>query len=568
MKTAPHKTLLIGALLTLVFISPAAVIGASFSPGARSAGDPYLTTLGNGGYDVQHYDLTINYDPTANTMVSQADLTIRATQDLSEFSLDLRGLPGATATLDGLAAGVVQQSDKLIVTPSVGIESNRVFHIVVQYSGRPRSITDADGTIEGWLRIGSGAFVVGEPAGAMGWYPNNNTPSDKATYAFHITVPTTHTALGNGELTSRIDLGDGTWTWNWRMDLPMASYLSTSTIGRFDYTNLVSTVASGASGKPLEFYNAFESALSSAEKAALTTAAARQEGIIRSMADQIGMPFPFDSHGVVLYRLSPGYSAIEIQTKTHFTSTPLHLPTLAHEIAHQWFGDGVGPDSWREVWFNEGWATWWEWHWDNRQNGNPISVQEQFANNLNSNTDPTRWNTPPAQLSNASQMFSNFPIYKRPAMMLEAFRQIVGNFTFFEVQRALIAEYAYRTITTAQFIDLAKRLARERSGFPDSHLAKLDDFFQQWLYGVGKPALIPTTFFQQLAPRLALRAAGNDQLEISWPPTELRLVLEQSNDATSADWTPVQASATQTSAGTQVIVPTPTGIRFFRLRQV
>src|SRR5215471_4966348 len=100
------------------------VASAQFSPGARSSGDPYLPKIGNGGYDVQHYDLTIKYDPAANRMVSTADITILATQDLSEFSLDLRGFPGATVTIDGVAAGAAQQSDKLIVTPVDGIVDN------------------------------------------------------------------------------------------------------------------------------------------------------------------------------------------------------------------------------------------------------------------------------------------------------------------------------------------------------------------------------------------------------------------------------------------------------------
>src|SRR5436190_8091653 len=74
---------------------------AQFTPGRRTAGDPYLPTIGNGGYDVQHYDLTINYDPVANAMISTAELTIEATQTLSEFSLDLRGFTNATVSVDG-----------------------------------------------------------------------------------------------------------------------------------------------------------------------------------------------------------------------------------------------------------------------------------------------------------------------------------------------------------------------------------------------------------------------------------------------------------------------------------
>ena len=85
---------------------------AQFTPGARTVGDPYLPTIGNGGYDVQHYDLTINYDPVANTMVSTLDLTIEATQNLSEFSLDLCGFTNVTVTIDGVPTQTARQAEK------------------------------------------------------------------------------------------------------------------------------------------------------------------------------------------------------------------------------------------------------------------------------------------------------------------------------------------------------------------------------------------------------------------------------------------------------------------------
>jgi len=91
-------------------------------------------------------------------MVSTADLTIRATQNLSEFSLDLRGFPGATVTIDGVAAAVTQTADKLVITPALGIEQERVFHSVVNYSGRPAAIPMADGNTEGWVRISAAVW--------------------------------------------------------------------------------------------------------------------------------------------------------------------------------------------------------------------------------------------------------------------------------------------------------------------------------------------------------------------------------------------------------------------------
>ncbi|MEI9862953.1 MAG: M1 family metallopeptidase [Limisphaerales bacterium] len=560
-------------LIALVAVASLCVINsqlstarAQFSPGARSAGDPYLPAIGNGGYDVQHYDLTINYNPVTNTMVSRADITIRATQGLSEFSLDLRGFPGATATIDGIAAGVARIGDKLIVTPTAGIESNRVFHAVMDYSGTPAQIQDPDTSFEGWVPITGGAFVVNEPMGAMGWFPCNNAPSDKATYDFHITVPNAQTALGNGELASKVNNGDGTTTWNWHMGVPMATYLSTATVGLFDYTKTFSATNLGVSGNPLEIYNAFESALSASQKTAATTAAGRQDGIIKFIADEIGAPYAFDSTGVVLHRTSLGYT-LEVQTKTHFSGTSISLTTLAHETAHQWFGDNVSPATWREIWFNEGFATWWEWYWGNKQGGSTTTVEQRFTSNYSSTSQPTRWNTPPANLPDASDMFDTFTIYTRPAMMLEAYRQIVGNSTFFAFQRALLSEHAYGTISGAQFIALAKRLAQERSGFDANYLAKLDEFFQQWLYGVGKPTLIPTTFFLDLQPRLALRFISASQLEIAWPSTSDPFLLEETDDLTSASWTTVSQSQTVNNGETKVRVVPPAGNHFYRLRK-
>jgi aminopeptidase N len=472
-----------------------------FTPGARTLNDRLLPTIGNGGYDVQHYDLTINYDPVANTMVSSTDITIRATQGLSEFSLDLhRNLNVAGVTIDGVAATVTRPegTDKLVVSPAAGIANNRVFHAVVAYSGTPVQVVDPDDSFEGWVRTTSGGFVVNEPMGAMGWFPSNNHPTDKATYDFHLTVPDAHTALGNGELVSKVDNPDPTSTWNWHMGVPMASYLSTSTVGLFDYrawTAPASPGALGISGQPLEFYDAIETALSSTQKANALTAADRQDDIVKWMSDQIGEPYPFDSHGVVLHRNPAGY-ALEVQTKSHFSGTSIGMSTLAHEISHQWFGDHVSPDSWSDLWFNEGWATWWAWYWNNKQNGSGTTVEQQFTNNYNSTSQPTRWNTPPGNLPNAEVLFSTFPTYTRPGLMLEAYRQIVGESSFFAFQRALLDEHGGGDINAAEFIALAKRIAQERSGFTGSNLTKLDIFFQQWIYGVGKPAMTPTTFFQ------------------------------------------------------------------------
>ena len=373
-------------------------------------------------------------------MVSSADLTLKATQGLSELSLDLRALNVSAVTIDGVAATFTsdEPNDKLIITPAAGIDDGRTFHVVIAYNGVPQQVTDPDDSIEGWIRTldvttgnrqrSLGAVVVNEPMDAMSWFPSNNHPRDKATYDFHLTVPAGFIPIGNGELASKVDLPSGGSTWNWHMGHPMASYLSTSAAGRFDYTAYSGATATGRSGQALLLYDFIESALPAGTKTTNDNARARQDAIVKFMADSIGAPHPFESHGVVAKRSDAGY-ALDVQTKSYFSTNgaTINLGTLAHEIAHQWFGDSVGPASWREIWFNEGWATWWETYWLNRQNNNPDTTADFFTD-----------------------------VYDG---------LIAGDTAFWALQKALVTDYAYGVITTQQFIDLAEQMAKDKGGF-------------------------------------------------------------------------------------------------------
>ena len=224
-------------VLTVALLAVAAPAGAAdgFTPGSPGLGDPFFPLAGNGGYDVTNYALRLSYDPATNHLDGTATIRATATQNLSRFDLDLRGFQISRLLVNGQAASFTRDGQELVITPAAGLPAGQTFTVVVDYAGVPAVITDPDGSIEGWVPTDDGAFVVGEPQGSPGWYPVNDNPQDKATYSFRVTVPEGLTVMANGVLVSQTSSG-GKTTLVWREGLPMAPYLATATLGRFDLT--------------------------------------------------------------------------------------------------------------------------------------------------------------------------------------------------------------------------------------------------------------------------------------------------------------------------------------------
>jgi Peptidase family M1 domain/Peptidase M1 N-terminal domain len=204
----------------------------SFAPGAPGAGDPYFPLDGNGGYDVGHYDLEVTYDPATDVIQGEATIRARTTQNLSRFNLDLQGLTVHSVEVDGRSASWERDGSELTVTPRKGLRKRETFRVEVRYSGVPETLEDGSG----FIHTDDGTLVVGQPHVAATWYPVNDHPTDKASYTFEITVPAGLEAVANGVLESR-KTKHGWTTWTWDAAEPMASYLTTATIGGFDITS-------------------------------------------------------------------------------------------------------------------------------------------------------------------------------------------------------------------------------------------------------------------------------------------------------------------------------------------
>ncbi|MEU4287664.1 M1 family aminopeptidase [Kribbella sp. NPDC026596] len=193
------------------------------------AGDPYFSTDGNGGYDVKHYLLDVKYAPATDRLTGVATISARATQNLSRFNLDLQGLTVRSITVNGRPADWSRAADELTVEPRSGLPKSKDFTTVIRYDGVPQTLEDGSG----FVHTDDGTVVIGEPHVADTWYPVNDHPTDKAAYTFEIAVPAGLEAIANGVLKDKHTKG-GWSTWTWDAREPMASYLTTATIGQFD----------------------------------------------------------------------------------------------------------------------------------------------------------------------------------------------------------------------------------------------------------------------------------------------------------------------------------------------
>ena len=432
------------------------------SAGAADIGDPVVPGDGNGGYDVQHYDLDLHITPRARpSLAGTATITANATQALSRFDLDLTGLTVTRVTVDGTPAAATRVPGKLVVTPLKPIGTGR-FTVTVTYSGTPAQINDRTLGRYGWIRTGDGTFVGAEPDAAHTWFPGNDHPQDKATFGFRVTVPKGLTAVANGQLTGTAAAGN-TVTYTWRARDPMATYLAMVDVGRFK-------VRSGRTPGGIPIYVAVDP---SVDPSGLDSFYDTTAKVTDAWARLFG-PYPFDSTGGVVDD-APVQFALETQTRPEYVASMAAIPTVvAHELSHQWFGDSVSVHRWNDIWLNEGFATYAEWLWGERE-GSGTTPQREFDSRYSQRQSADLWNVAPAAPGRAG-LFGR-SVYERGAMTLQALRQKVGDQHFFAILRAWAAEHRYGNATTPEFVALAQRI----SGMD------LKRFFQVWLYDRGRP---------------------------------------------------------------------------------
>lgn len=434
-------------------------------PGAISAGDSYLPQHGNGGYRITRYELDLGYRVAANRLTGRVLISAFATQTLTRFSLDLANLTVSKVLVNGRrAAKFVVRGRKLNITPEQPIPIGTALLVDIAYSGNPGPLRGPWGDV-GWEELADGVLVAGQPNGAPSWFPCNDHPGEKASYQFTVTTDSPYLVVANGTLVRR-QVRAAQTTWVFDQPEPMATYLATLHIGQYEMLDFAKTPVRQRVAVPPRLRNLARIDLG------------RQAEMMVAFQTMFG-PYPFGQYTVVVTDDNLEIP-LEAQGLSVFGANFLdgrrgQERLVAHELAHQWFGNSLTVAGWRHIWLNEGFACYAEWLWSEASGGATAAVHATRA-----------WNRLAALPQNLvisdpgpALMFDD-RLYKRGALTLHALRGLVGDIVFFTLVREWVAVHRHGSVTTAEFVELAARHSA----------APVRELLSRWLDQPGLPPLV------------------------------------------------------------------------------
>lgn len=444
-------------------------------PGEAGLGDPDFTDYGNSGYDVAHYDIRLRYTPSEDRLIGTTTITLTPDMHLSRFNLDFV-LTVNEVTVDGDKAMFAREGQhELVITPASALQRGRAAQVAISYEDVPSRVRVQGSRRTAWWRTADGAIGAGAPENAWWWYPSNDHPSDKATHAMTVTVPQGVTVVSNGVLVMPPTAAEQGWvTWSWQSRHPQQPYLSLLAIGDYELVERKTE-----SDLPIIF----------AYSRRVDTASARTtleltEAIVRWQASLFG-PYPFEALGGLVSPNDGISYALETQTRPIYPISYFGLrdggaTVVAHENAHQWFGDSTAVERWRDVWLSEGFATYTEWLYSEEQ-GNG-TAQELFDANYSRYApgDPF-WQVIIGD-PGRDRVF-DIAVYNRGAMTLHQLRLAVGDDKFFEILRTWADIRRYANGSIDDFMALCELASGKQ----------LKELFDVWLFTAGKPRLDSTS---------------------------------------------------------------------------
>ncbi|KAA0104138.1 M1 family metallopeptidase [Mycolicibacterium sp. P1-5] len=434
--------------------------------GGQPVIDPYLPNNGNFGYRVSRYELDLEYKVAINRLTGTATITAATLASLKTFTLDLSdALSVSKVTVNGRRPSNFSASNgKLHVTLSAPLPAGAAMSISVRYGGNPRPIRSHWGEV-GFEELSNGALVAGQPNGAASWFPCDDHPSAKASFRIQISTDSPYRALANGELVSRRVRAAHT-VWTYEQPEPTSTYLITLQIGMYGTHKLPKSQVPMHAVLPDRLRPDFDHDF------------ARQPQMMKLFVNLFG-PYPL-SHGYTVVvteddlEIPLEAQGISIFGANHCDGKRGTERLIAHELAHQWFGNSVTVRRWRDIWLHEGFACYAEWLWSEHSGGR---TADQWAHHYHAKLESSPQNLLLAD-PGPRDMFDD-RVYKRGALTLHVLRRTLGDENFFPLLRDWTSRHLHSTVVTDDFTGLA-------ANYADVSLRPLWD---AWLYSTEVPRL-------------------------------------------------------------------------------
>lgn len=451
-----------------------------YAPQAR-ARDDYPRQA---GLDAQQYRIRLSVGEAKDEISAEAEIVfaVRAVS-VREVALDFPDLTVDGVTEDGRPAKFTRGGGRILIALTGAYKPGDLFNVAVKYHGAP-----TDGLYFKRNKFGDRTvFADNWPDRARHWFPSVDHPSDKAKVEFFIDAPARYDVVANGELVETTSLQDGKRLTHWRESVPVPVYCMV-----FGATEFAVVNAGAAGGTSLWHY------LYPKDRDRGLADHGRALRILELYTSLVG-PYPYEK--LALVESSTRFGGMENSSNIFFDENAYDGSgklegTVAHEIAHQWFGDSVTESDWHHLWLSEGFATYFGALFYERADGRDKFVSLMLANKERYIEDAESVARPVYDPS-VTDLFKllNRNNYQKGAWVLHMLRRVVGDEKFFEGVRDYYRTYRDGNALTEDF----RRVMELHHGKP------LDWFFKEWIYEPAFPAYEASWKWDEASKRLTLK---------------------------------------------------------------
>lgn len=452
--------------------------------------------------DVIHYRIALTIDATDSVITGETGILVSFNADnVTEIPLDFGAHTVDRVTTQDVPATFTHEGERLTIRLQNQYRAGDRVTITIAYHGQP-----ADGLFIKRNKFDDRTiFADNWPDRAHHWFPSVDHPYDKATAEFIVTAPEGYDVVANGQLTETTHLLDGRKRTTWRTPTPIPTYCMVIGATTFSIIH-----AGSWNGIPVVYY------LFPEDRDNGIADFDRSLQMLEFYANLIG-PYPYAKLGLV--QSSSRFGSMENAGAIFFaeqsiTGARRNEETVAHEIAHQWFGDSVTESDWHHLWLSEGFATYFGALFFERADG-----RDRFRQMMQRSKDRymRTWAKNPAPIydPDITDLFDllNAYNYSKGGWVLHMLRGIMGDTAFFAGIRDFYRTYRDRTALTADL----QRVMEFHAQRP------LDRFFRQWIYEAGHPIYEVTWNWDANANQVQVRIRQTQDGTVFEMPLDLAL---------------------------------------------